>query len=118
MARTQRLQCDRLAAAWQSPISTANRSRVRRLVTRLAAGSGASLFKVEGTLNYSQYWLHDSWDFVNGALDQGLLWWLFYLRLEAGTWAHYVGHDPRKWKVDHFWGHRKPWHNMQTRAHV
>ena len=45
-----------------------------------APGSGASLFKVEGTINSTQYYASNSWDFVNGALDQGLLWYLFYLK--------------------------------------
>ena len=95
--------------------SAADRTRVRRLVERLAAGSGASLFKVEGTINSTQFWKFDSWDFVNGALDQGLFWYLFYLKNPVGTWSNYVspkhGQPPGlvKWQVDHFWGYGKPW---------
>eukprot|EP00966_Prymnesium_polylepis_P220980 5111692-Prymnesium_polylepis.1 len=75
----------------------------------IAAGSGASLFKVEGTLNYTQYFRWNRWDFVNGHLDQGMLWYLFYLRHPVGTWSHYVGSMRGRWTVDHFWGGPKPW---------
>ena len=46
---------------------------------------------MEGTLNYTQYFRWNKWDFVNGHLDQGMLWYLFYLRNPVGTWSHYVG---------------------------
>ena len=69
----------------------ANRSLMKPLIEMIASGSGASLFKVEGTLNYTQYFRWNKWDFVNGHLDQGMLWYLFFLRNPVGTWSHYVG---------------------------
>lgn len=98
---------------------SANRSRTRRTVARLAAGAGdASLFKIEGTLNSTAYLRIDSWDFVNGAFDQGMLWWLFFLRREAGTWSRYEFDDHQEskiaWMVDHFWGATKPWNLPPT----
>ncbi|KAL1504161.1 hypothetical protein AB1Y20_010570 [Prymnesium parvum] len=87
----------------------ANRTWLRPVLDAIAAGSGASLFKVEGTLNYTQYFRWNRWDFVNGHLDQGMLWYLFFVRNTVGTWSHYVGPLRGKWAVDHFWGSPKPW---------
>ena len=94
------------------------------------------IVQVEGTLNYTQYFRWNKWDFVNGHLDQGMLWYLFFLRNPVGTWSHYVGsmrdkvsaqldraparassctvavivrHPLVQWTVDHFWGGPKPW---------
>jgi len=92
------------------------RSRMREVAGRLAAGSDASLFKVEGTINGTHYGKLNSWDFVNGALDQGLLWYLFYLKNDLGTWARYDrGELP--WRVEHFWGVSKPWRAAAARGY-
>mmetsp|Transcript_67984 Transcript_67984/g.151834 ORF Transcript_67984/g.151834 Transcript_67984/m.151834 type:complete len:385 (-) Transcript_67984:224-1378(-) len=87
----------------------ANRTLMRPLLEKIASGSAASLFKVEGTLNYTQYFRWNRWDFVNGHLDQGMLWYLYFLRNPVGTWAHYVGSARGRWHADHFWGGPKPW---------
>ena len=106
-----------------------NRTLMAPLLERIAAGSAASLFKVEGVLNYTQYFRFNSWNFVNGHLDQGLLWWLFFLRNDVGTWSHYSGGKGKrghKWDVLHYWGggRAKPWqapaspHGRHTPLHA
>jgi hypothetical protein len=69
----------------------ANRTLMRPLLEKIASGSAASLFKVEGTLNYTQYFRWNRWDFVNGHLDQGMLWYL-YAHAHASVHAHAHAH--------------------------
>ncbi|KAL3900963.1 MAG: hypothetical protein SGPRY_012361, partial [Prymnesium sp.] len=47
----------------------------------------------------------NTWFFVGGNIDQGLFWYVIYVKHGLGTWAY----DLLKWKIHHFWGPGKPW---------
>ena len=47
-----------------------------------------------------------TWLFVGGNIDQGLFWYLFFVRFVVGTWASEAA---APWRVHHFWGPGKPW---------
>lgn len=53
-----------------------------------------------------------SWQFTGATLDQGIFWWLFYVKHHMGTWAD--GTTYKRWGVLHYWGYSKPWREAGT----
>ena len=51
----------------------------------------------------------NTWRFVNGNLDQGLLFYLMYLHYGVGTWSSPFPREPESVYVNHYWGRGKPW---------
>ena len=47
----------------------------------------------------------DAWTFAGASIDQGFIWWLFFLVHQRGTWAERMG----TYGPAHFWGAVKPW---------
>lgn len=83
---------------------------LRVSVSSLRLGAGGGNYAAD-LLNRTQMYEQNNWKFTGGSLDQGLLFYLLYLRHDAGTWATSASmHDRRDlWKVSHFWGPFKPW---------
>ena len=69
------------------------------LMERLGAGGHG--LTAPHKLNLTAYWRRNVWSFVGGGTDQGLLWYLFYLKHPYGTWGGY--HHNIKWQALHFW---------------
>ncbi len=85
-------------------------------------------------LERTEMWEKDSYKFVSGDSDQGLLWSLLYIANHVGTWPHEVDAagwqrcwsgqanarwanlncTGRQWRVSHWWGPRKPWRGELT----
>ena len=61
--------------------------------------------QMRGTAFYKE----NTWFFVSGNLDQGLLFYLMYLRYGVGTWSSPFTREPEAVSVNHFWGPGKPW---------
>ena len=83
---------------------------LRVSVDSLRLGAGGGNYAAD-LLNRTQMYEQNSWKFTGGSLDQGLLFYLLYLRHDAGTWATSASMRDRRdlWKVSHFWGPFKPW---------
>lgn len=80
------------------------------IFTQLASGHtapGSSIAAAEELMNRTAYAQKNSWDFVGGNLDQGLFWYLVFLRHRAGTWTAALG--GQRWEAKHYWGTNKPW---------
>ena len=75
-------------------------------VSRLASGGYGTGKNAADTaskrLNRTQGYSKNEWNFVGAPIDQGLFWYLFYVRGDYGTWTSSGG-------LDHFWGPYKPW---------
>ena len=61
--------------------------------------------QMQGTTFYKQ----NTWFFVAGNLEQGLFFYLIYLRYGVGTWSSPFTREPESVYVDHYWGEGKPW---------
>ena len=59
---------------------------------------------VADTLRRSEFYKQNNWLFVGGNLDQGLFFYLVYLRYGVGTWNAKLSNS--KMYVHHFWGAR------------
>ena len=70
--------------------------------SRLAAGSSEHVVAAASRLNNTAGYGKDDWSFVGAPIDQGIFWYLFYVRRDYGTWT-------RGGALDHFWGPYKPW---------
>ena len=57
----------------------------------------------------TRFYKQNTWFFVCGNLDQGLFFYLIYLRYGVGTWSSPFVREPESVWVDHYWGHGKPW---------
>ena len=60
--------------------------------------------RVANTLQRSAFYKANNWFFVCGNLDQGLFFYLVYLRYVVDTWNE--GFSLSKMYVHHFWGAR------------
>ena len=119
------------------------RSRGAGNLTRLAWGTGLSEAATMRVLSETHMWKHNTWEFVGGRTDQGLMWELLYLRMQRGTWAASAGRSrnggtpctattssdaaatyapwpstyaPQPsacWRASHFWGTFKPWQSAE-----
>ena len=77
-------------------------------ISRLASGAynSSSSKAVEAAsvrLNRTMGYTRNEWNFVCSPVDQGLFWWLFFVRRDWGTWTH------PSLTLDHYWGPTKPW---------
>lgn len=76
----------------------------------LQLGAGGGNYATD-LLHRTSMFEHNDWKFTGGSLDQGLLFYLIYLRHNRGTWATSASMAKKRdlWKVSHFWGAFKPW---------
>ena len=76
----------------------------------LQLGAGGGSYATD-LLHRTSMFEHNDWKFTGGSLDQGLLFYLIYLRHNRGTWATSASMANKRdlWKVSHFWGAFKPW---------
>ena len=67
---------------------------------------------VQRRLRRTEAYARNNWTFVGASGDQGLFWYLFYVRRNVGTWAGLWSERQSReagLSVDHFWGAAKPW---------
>ena len=79
---------------------------------RLAVGRG-SLLLARRKMLMTAFVKEKTWLFVGGNIDQGLFWYLIYVRFGVGTWA---SDSAARWRVHHFWGPGKPWGHQPTHS--
>ena len=88
-------------------------------IRRLAEGSFGSgstgLTAAQTRLNVTAAYSRNNWAFVGGSIDQGLFWYLFYVRRDVGTWTT-VGRGAH---LEHWYGSGgKPWRpGVEARWH-
>ena len=61
----------------------------------------AAFQKVRDKMAMTEYAKGPTWFFVGGNIDQGLFWYVLYVKLGVGTWA---AERQARWRVHHFWG--------------
>lgn len=75
-------------------------------------GDPLAIRAVRRRLRATQAWREDAWTFAAAAADQGLFYYLFYVRRKLGTWnglwSERQGREAGLC-VDHYWGASKPW---------
>ena len=57
----------------------------------------------------TDFYKKNTWFFVAGNLESGLLFYLMYLRFGVGTWSSPFTRDPESVYINHYWGPGKPW---------
>lgn len=119
--------------SWEAERGFNSISRPRRiasnapLLRRLAAGVGdgsanslgnhsTPVFSIKDAFRLAMrlmrgttFYKRNTWHFVSGNLDQGLLFYLMYLRYGVGTWSSPFPREPESVYVNHYWGPGKPW---------
>ena len=68
----------------------------------LQLGAGGGRYASD-LLHRTSMFERNDWHFTGGSLDQGLLFYLLYLRHQRGTWATSASMADRRelWKVQH-----------------
>ena len=125
--------------SWEAERGFNSISRPRRvannapLIRRLAAGVGdGSVISALGNhstpsikdafklamrlMRGTTFYRENTWRFVSGNLDQGLLFYLMYLRYGVGTWSSPFPREPESVYVNHYWGPGKPWDQPGRKA--
>ena len=93
--------------------STSLRSRL--MAGHVKRGARRGLKKTELHLKATAFWKQNTWRFVAGDIDQGLLFYVIYLQCGVGTWA---AHSSLNWRLDHYWGPDKPWTSPPGHAYA
>ena len=95
-------------ASWSEARGFANVGRPRELhydLQRIAAGGDGDARAALSRLNATAMMREDAWSFVNAGGDQGLFWYLYYVKHpEWGTWAGARGCGFSRWRALHYWG--------------
>ena len=89
-------------------------------IAHLAAGAGALPGRVAATLHGTVMMRNNTWAFIGGNLDQGILTHLMFVAASrlappVGTWAAFGG-NASQWRPVHFWGPAKPWMELASTA--
>ena len=71
--------------------------------------------KVRDKMAMTEYAKGPTWFFVGGNIDQGLFWYVLYVKLGVGTWA---SERQARWRVHHFWGPGKPWGDRNAKVYA
>ena len=79
--------------------------------SRLAAGSFGrgrrALASLDRMLNGTAAYKKDDWSFVCASTDQGIFWYLFFVRADRGLLT--AAQVRRRHTLEHYWGGVKPW---------
>mmetsp|Transcript_37452 Transcript_37452/g.74892 ORF Transcript_37452/g.74892 Transcript_37452/m.74892 type:complete len:260 (-) Transcript_37452:74-853(-) len=76
-----------MARGWGSRVRQQPDLLRPELLRQLAAGAGITSRAVIKILQRTEWMTRGTWDFVNGALDQGMMWYLLGLEANVVTWA-------------------------------
>ncbi|KAL3892853.1 MAG: hypothetical protein SGPRY_014720, partial [Prymnesium sp.] len=73
------------------------------------ASARSQIWPASFKMNHTQFMKENTWFFVGGNIDQGLFWYVIYVKHGLGTWTY----DHSTWRIHHFWGPGKPWSFFQ-----